>query len=130
MAQVLVDNKLMKPAQTAGAELLVAGNKNPSQSSCEGQNGKRRGSHVTLDSKIDNKMVATSKRRRSSDLAKIGINLCEQLNTKWDREGDLWTKLDDRRAIATIKVAPTGSVVRTIRNKQREAVPRYQTPFS
>ncbi|GFY91447.1 hypothetical protein Acr_07g0016430 [Actinidia rufa] len=52
------------------------------------------------------------------------------LNAKRNQERDLQAKLNGRKAAAVSKVVPTGSVVRTARNEQRDVAPRYQTPFS
>ena len=52
-----------------------------------------------------------SKRRRSPDQTKVGVDLREQLNAKRGWEGDLWIKLNCRRVVTTSKVAPTSSAV-------------------
>ena len=71
-----------------------------------------------------------SKRRRSPDRTKAGLDLCEMLHAKGDREGDLQTKLNGQKVVAMSKVALVGSVVHTIQSKKKEAILRYQTPLS
>ncbi|GFS42906.1 hypothetical protein Acr_00g0082450 [Actinidia rufa] len=73
--------------------------------------------------------MVMSKRRRSPDRTKSGVDLREMLNAKRNQDRDLRVKLNDW-ATLTNKVIPTNLVVCTTRNEQKEPVSWYETQYS
>ena len=126
----MVDSKLMRLTKTVAPGQMEDWNKEPTLPPWEGQDKKQNKTHVSVNSQTDNKTVAMSKRRRSTKRSKSGVDTHDTFNAKQSQEGDLHAKLNGYKAVAVNKVVPTGSVVRTACSKQREAIPRYQTPFS
>ena len=129
--QILVNNRLMKLAQTVEAELFEDRTKESNPPSRTDRNWKQRGSRVSLDSQSDSNSVASSKRRVSPSWTHSSIDLYEILNAKRNRVGDLRDKLNSW-TVATLgkDVIPSGSATRTTKSVPRELIPRYQTPFS
>ena len=75
-------------------------------------------------------MVATSKQRRSLERSKSWVDLRDMFKPKRSQEGELCAKLNGRTAVDVNKGVHAGLVVRMTCSEQREAAPRYQTPFS
>ena len=83
-----------------------------------------------MDNQTDSKFAATSKQRKTPDQTKLGEDLPDTLNSKQNKGGDLHAKHNVQRVTAISKIVHASSVVCTTRSKQREAVPKYETPFS
>ncbi|GFZ21149.1 hypothetical protein Acr_29g0003110 [Actinidia rufa] len=81
--------------------------KGPTLPPREGRDKRQRRSHVSLDSRTYSKFVASRKHRGSPNRADSGMDLYETLNAKRNRDVGCST-----------------------RPELKEAVPRYQTPFS
>ena len=102
-------------------------NREPTLPPWEDQDKRQHKSHVSLDSRTDNKYGATNKWRRTPDRTKLGEDLRQhsaprgdlraKLNAKWNEGGDLHAKLNVRRATVISKVVPTGSMLRTTHSK-------------
>ncbi|GFZ09224.1 hypothetical protein Acr_20g0010320 [Actinidia rufa] len=103
MAQIFVDNRLMKPIQVAKG--------GPSEDMSKRSNLSPRRGHS------------------QAELILVWI-FRETLNAKRNQEGDLRAKLNNRIAAASDKVITVELVARTTRPEPREPIPRYQTPFS
>ncbi|GFZ00427.1 hypothetical protein Acr_14g0000630 [Actinidia rufa] len=95
MAQILVDNRLMKLAQAAKGGPPEDISKRSNLQPQEGPIRRQRRSHVNMDSRSDSKSVASSKRRTSPSQAYSSMDLRETLNTKQNREGGLRAKLNN-----------------------------------
>ncbi|GFZ16889.1 myosin heavy chain-like protein [Actinidia rufa] len=131
MAQILIDNWLMKPTQVVEAEPSEDITKESNPPPWAGQNRRQRGFRASLDSQSDSKSVASSERRVSPSRTPSIMNLCKILNAKRNRGGDLRDKLNNRTASRSGKhIIPAGSSTHTTRPVPREPIPRYQTPFS
>ena len=119
MAYILIDNRLMKPPQTAKGKpsrgrsrgiRRFGGLRDPTCGACK---EKQHESQFNLESQGNNKSMALSKRRVSPCRAHSSVDLREMLNAKRKQEGDLREKLDNRIATTLVKtIIPTGSVAR------------------
>ncbi|GFY87332.1 peptidase family M48 family protein [Actinidia rufa] len=103
MTQILVDNKLMKPAQAVEARPFEDTTKGPNPPSRAGRNGRQRRSRISLDSQNDSKSVALSKRRVSPSRTPSSTDLREIFNAKRNRGGNLRDNLTNRTAVASGK---------------------------
>ena len=72
-----------------------------------------------------------SKQRELTSQVNSDTDLCEMFNAEWNRKCDLSIKLNNRMTVASSKVVIlVGLVARMTRLEPKEAVPRYQMPFS
>ena len=117
MAQILVNNRLMKLSQAARPGQSNGGIKESILSPRKGQDRRQHRSRVNLNSRTNRKSIASSKQRRSPDRTRFGVDLREMLNAKRDQEGDMRTKLNGRKVAATSKVVLVSLVVRIARSE-------------
>ncbi|XP_057495649.1 uncharacterized protein LOC130780645 [Actinidia eriantha] len=93
------------------------------------QRNKQSGHNHRAPVETDSRTVATSKRRRTPDRTGTEVDLRDTLNARWNKE-NLCAKLDERTVTVVGERVLTVSVARAAPSERREAVPRYQTPFS
>ena len=119
----MVYSRLMKPIEAASPGQTEGRNKKLTLPPREGQAKKQHKAHVSVGSQIESKIMAKSKWRRSLKQTKFGVDLCNTLNAKRNQGGELSAKLDDCKAATISKVAPAGSTILTVHDKQRKATP-------
>ena len=126
MTQILVDNKLIKPTQIAIEDLLMGGSKGLKDPPQGVQKEKRCESHVDLESRSDNKSVASSKQNVSSHRVHSSMDFRETLKAKQNWEGDLVSKLNNWVVVTPIKpIILVGSVSCITRSKPKGLILRY-----
>ncbi|GFZ11325.1 hypothetical protein Acr_22g0007230 [Actinidia rufa] len=124
MAQLLVDNKLTKPAQVTKEGPSEGSSKRLKDPPREVRKGSDVNPNVDLESQTDSKFVASSKRRVSSSRAHFGVDLRETINAKQNREGDLRAKLHNCTVAALVKtIILARSIAYTTRSIPREPIP-------
>ena len=67
LMQIMVDNRLMRPAETATPRQTKGRIKEPTVPPREGRDKKQHKMHVSLDNRTDSKTMKTSKRRGSPE---------------------------------------------------------------
>ncbi|GFZ15730.1 hypothetical protein Acr_25g0001390 [Actinidia rufa] len=127
LMQIMVDSRLMNPSKAIEPGQTESRNKEHTLPPREGRDRKQHKMHVSLDSRTDCKIVATSKQRKTPERTKSRVDLRDALNAKWNPEGDLRAKLNGHKAAIVSRVVPICSVAHTTRSEQREAALRYQT---
>ncbi|GFS37695.1 hypothetical protein Acr_00g0053490 [Actinidia rufa] len=126
LTQLMVNSRPTRSGREGEARPSWPKNKVLTQNPQEGQSKKKDKTHVSMDKRT----VAMSKQRRTLDRTKMEVDLRDTRNAKRNKEEDLSSKLDGRRGTGAGERVPTVSMARVAPNEPREAVPRYQTPFS
>ena len=78
----MVDSKLMRLTKNAVPRQREDQNKEPILPPREGLDKKQNKSHVSVDSQTDSKTMVISKRKRSIEQSKSGLDLYDMLNKK------------------------------------------------
>ena len=101
----MVDSRLKRLAEITAPGQTKGWIKELTLPPWEGRDKKQHKTHMSMDSQIDSKTAATSKRKRSLKQTKFGVDLnAKQIQEI--QEGDLRAELNGRKTVAISKVVP------------------------
>ena len=131
MAQILIDNQLMEPAQAEEVQSSKARSGRAEAQPVKTQREKRPAVQSEPESHGDNRIDVSSKRKAMSIGTQKSEDLRDSLNARRNQAIDLRQKLNSQREASAVRsAAPVGSGARQVVPIRRKVDPVFRTPFS